>query len=288
MKKLFVILSFIGLGLLFVPEVSAQSLFEEDTTVKDGLYDENETGVKAPMPLPYVREADVMWKKTIWREIDFRQKMNQGFYFPTTSHKNLKNLYTILKEALQDPTSGVIAYKDESITGELIKPTAWSEIKTQITGTTRVERTDDYGNVISVDYVESEMNSAEVKRCQIKEEWYFDKQRSELLVKIIAICPIRMVEKDGTQVPQRLFWVPYDENLRKVLIDAPFFNRSNSANRLSYDDVFMRRVFDSYIIREDNIFDRSINEYAKGAAALHESERVKQSIIDFEQNLWEY
>ena len=43
MKKLFVILSFIGLGLLFVPEVSAQSLFEEDTTVKDGLYDENET-----------------------------------------------------------------------------------------------------------------------------------------------------------------------------------------------------------------------------------------------------
>ena len=125
MKKLFVILSFIGLGLLFVPEVSAQSLFEEDTTVKDGLYDENETGVKAPMPLPYVREADVMWKKTIWREIDFRQKMNQGFYFPTTSHKNLKNLYTILKEALQDPTSGVIAYKDESITGELIKPTTW-------------------------------------------------------------------------------------------------------------------------------------------------------------------
>ena len=288
MKKLFVILSFIGLGLLFVPEVSAQSLFEEDTTVKDGLYDENETGVKAPMPLPYVREADVMWKKTIWREIDFRQKMNQGFYFPTTSHKNLKNLYTILKEALQDPTSGVIAYKDESITGELIKPTTWSEIKTQITGTTRVERTDDYGNVISVDYVESEMNSAEVKRCQIKEEWYFDKQRSELLVKIIAICPIRMVEKDGTQVPQRLFWIPYDENLRKVLIDAPFFNRSNSANRLSYDDVFLRRVFDSYIIREDNVFDRSINEYAKGVAALYESERIKQSIVDFEQSIWEY
>ena len=288
MKKLFVILSFIGLGLLFVPEVSAQSLFEEDTTVKDGLYDENETGVKAPMPLPYVREADVMWKKTIWREIDFRQKMNQGFYFPTTSHKNLKNLYTILKEALQDPTSGVIAYKDESITGELIKPTTWSEIKTQITGTTRVERTDDYGNVISVDYVESEMNSAEVKRCQIKEEWYFDKQRSELLVRIIAICPIRVVEKDGVLVPQRLFWVPYDDNLRKVLAASPFFNRSNSAAKLSYDDVFMKRIFDSYIIREDNVFDRSINEYAKDADALRESERIKQSIIDFEQSLWEY
>ncbi len=288
MKKLFVILGFIGLGLLFVPEVSAQNFFEEEITVKDGLYDENETGVKAPMPLPYVREADVMWKKTIWREIDFRQKMNQGFYFPTTSHKNLRNLYTILKEALEDPTSGVVAFEDESITGELIKPTTWNDIKTQITEVQQIPETDDYGNVISMKNVESEMSSAEVKRCQIKEEWYFDKQRSELLVKIIAICPIRIVEKDGAQVPQRLFWVPYDENLRNVLINSPYFNRSNSANRLSYDDVFLRRVFDSYIIREDNIFDRSIQEYAKGIEILRESERIKQSIIDFEQNLWEY
>ena len=50
----------------------------------------------------------------------------------------------------------------------------------------------------------------------------------------------------------------------------------------------MKRIFDSYIIREDNMFDRSINEYATGVDALRESERIKQSIIDFEQNLWEY
>ena len=288
MKKIFVILGFMGLGLLFAPETSAQNFFEDEVTVKDGLYDEKETGIKNPMPLPYVREADVMWKKTIWREIDYRQKMNQGFYFPTTPHKNLKNLYTILKEALEDPTTGVVAYKDETITGELINPTTWSEIKTQITSVQQIERTDDYGNVIEVKSVEAEMNSAEVKRCQMKAEWYFDKQRSELLVRIIAICPIRVVEKDGVLVPQRLFWVPYDENLRKVLINAPFFNRMNSAARLSYDDVFLRRVFDSYIIREDNVFDRSINEYAKGVDALLESERIKQSIIDFEQGVWEY
>ena len=249
MKKLFVILGFIGLGLSFVPEASAQNFFDNETSVQDGIYEENGTGVRAPMTSTYVREADVMWKKTIWREIDFRQKMNQGFYFPTTPHKNLKNLYTILKEALLDPTSGVVAYKDETITGELINPTSWEEIKSQITSVQQIQTTDDYGNVIDVKNVESEMNSAEV---------------------------------------QRLCWIPYDENLRKVLVAAPFFNRSNSAAKLSYDDVFMRRIFDSYIIREDNMFDRSINEYATGVDALRESERIKQSIIDFEQNLWEY
>ena len=288
MKKLLVILSFIGLGLFLLPEVSAQDFFDSETTVQDGLYDEDETGVKAPMPLPYVREADVMWKKTIWREIDFRQKMNQGFYFPVTPHKNYKNLYTILKEALSDPTSGVVAYKDEARTGELINPTTWSEILEQITTTSQIPTYDEYGNIDHMKDVVSEMGSEEVKRCRIKEEWYFDKQRSELLVKIIAICPVKMIEKDGAQIPVILFWVPYDDNLRKILVDAPFFNRSNSAARLSYDDVFLRRVFDSYIVREDNIFDRSIIEYAKGLDALRESERIKQEIIDFEQNVWEY
>ncbi len=289
MKNLFVILAFIGLGLLFVPKASAQSFFEdEESAVIDGLFDENGTGIRTPMPSSSVREADVMWQKTIWREIDFRQKMNQGFYFPTTPHTNLRNLYTILKDALLDPTSGVVAYKDEIITGELINTTSWDEIKTQIMSVQQIQTTDDYGNVLEVKNVESEMNSAEVQRCQIKEVWYFDKQRSEMLVKIIAICPIRVVEKDGELVPQRLFWVPYDDNLRKVLAASPFFNRSNSAAKLSYDDVFMKRIFDSYIIREDNVFDRSINEYAKDADALRESERIKQSIIDFEQSLWEY
>ena len=289
MKKIFVILGFIGLGLCFSSEVSAQSFFTDETsTVQDGIYDEKETGERTPEPFPYVREADVMWKKTIWREIDFRQKMNQGFYSPVTPHKNLKNLYTLLKEALEDPTSGVVAYKDETITGELITPTTWDEIRTQIINVQQIQRTDEYGNIIEIQNVESEMNSAEVQRCQIKEEWYFDKHRSEMLVRIIAICPIRVVEKDGELVPQRLFWVPYDENLRKILINAPFFNRSNSAARLSYDDVFMKRIFDSYIIKEENVFDRSINEYAKDVDALRESERIKQSIIDFEQNLWEY
>lgn len=292
MKKVFLILSFIGLGLLFVPKASAQSLFEDESQVVDGLYDENATGVKTPMPLPYVREADVMWKKTVWREIDFRQKMNQGFYFPTTPHKNLKNLYTILEEALQDPTSGVTAYSAKGIsasTGELTEPLTWEQIKMENQSSFNYTEEDDFGNLIQkIGY--STVQSNEIKSVQVKEEWYFDKQRSELLVKIIAICPVRSYTKEGEDraTRTRLCWVPYDENLRKILIDAPFYNRSNSATSLSYDDIFMRRVFDSYIIREDNVQDRSIADYAKGIDALYESERIKQSIIDFEQNLWEY
>ena len=43
MKKLFAILAFVGLGLFFVPETSAQNFFDDEVTVKDGIYDETET-----------------------------------------------------------------------------------------------------------------------------------------------------------------------------------------------------------------------------------------------------
>ena len=272
------------MSLFFAPKTSAQIIM--DQTYTDGIYVENATGTKTPMPLPSVREADVMWKKTVWREIDFRQKMNQGFYFPTVSHQNWKNFITVITDAMKE--GRLTAYNDEP-TGELLNPVSYSQIMNKQTDT--LYRTfrrpyppyDEYDTIII-----SQFDPSQVKRCRIKEEWYFDKQRSQLMVKIIALCPVKMIElADGESVPQPMFWIPY-ESAREVLAQAPFYNRSTSAARLSYDEVFLKRLFDSYIYKEDNIFDRNIKEYAKGVDALLESERIKQSIIDFEQNLWEY
>ena len=278
MKKLIVIIAL--LGFFFAPELSAQFLNDESST--GGLYAENTTGVKKPMPQPSIREADVMWKKTVWREIDFRQKMNQGFYYPEKPQGNWKNLYTILMDALEDGT--ISAYNADlyvDIKGDLLEKMTYEEVVVE-----RLQRESDLGNLEKV-------NVEDVTRCLVKEIWYFDKQRSQLMVRILAICPIevRQTEKiDGDLVDENkpLFWVPYNDETRQVLVQHPFHNRSNSAAQLNYDEVFMKRMFDSYIIREENVYDRSISEYAKGIDALKESERIKNTIIDFEQNLWEY
>ena len=283
MKRLFATV-IVVIACLYAPKTSAQAIL--DQTYTDGLYVENETGIKTPMPFPGIREADVMWKKRVWREIDFRQKMNQGFYYPTISHENWKNFITVIMDGLKE--GKVTAYEVES-TDELLTPVSYNQfIGKQSDTTYRTFRRpyppyDEYDTMIVANF-----DPAQVLRCRIKEDWYFDRQRSQLMVRIIAICPVKMRElESGDRVPQPLFWVPY-ESAREVLAQAPYFNKNNSAGRLSYDEVFWRRLFDSYIYKEENVFDRSIQEYAQGIDALLESERIKQSIIDFEQNLWEY
>lgn len=237
----------------------------------DGLYLAESTGEKKPMPLPIIREADVMWEKTIWREIDLRQKINQGFYFPITPHNGLKNLYDVLFDAIKEGT--ITAYEanyDNLATGEIKDPISYNDLMKKIGKDT--------------------VTSVSVERFRIKEKWYFDKQRSQLLVRIIAIAPVTIPldENGNRKAPKMLFWVPYDDQTRTVLAKSLFYNRNNSSNRLSYDEVFLNRMFDSYIYREDNIYDRTIAEYADGVEALMESERIKQEIINKEQFLWEY
>jgi gliding motility associated protien GldN len=125
-----------------------------------------------------------------------------------------------------------------------------------------------------------------VKKILLKEEWFFDKQRSVLDVRILGICPL-YEQEDKEKGDQPLFWVYFPE-ARKELAKYDVFNRQNPQERRSFDDIFWKRQFSSYIIQEENVYNRAINEYKKGMDALLESNRIKDEIITFEHDLWEF
>ena len=61
------------------------------------------------------------------------------------------------------------------------------------------------------------------------------------------------------------------------------------ARNLSFDDIFLKRKFNSYIVKEENIYNnREISQYLGSKDAMLESKRIENSIFDYEQNLWEY
>lgn len=236
---------------------------------------------KKPSPLPDIQEANVMWKKTIIREIDFRQKINQPFYYPVTPTGDWRNITTVLYDAIL--SGEITVYRVENNVDEMITPLTRDDFEKENTkiGNPPVIMRDGVEVANEITFRDRMMN---VTRMRIKEDWYFDKHLSQFLVRIIALSPIVAEEEGLSQV----CWVPYDEQTRTVLAQAFAFNRQNAAERRTYDEILQKRIFDSYIVKEENVYDRYINSYAFNIDALYESERIKNEMFDYEQSLWEY
>ena len=123
----------------------------------------------------------------------------------------------------------------------------------------------------------------------MKEVWYFDKVSSTFNVKIIALCPILVKDGDTGKEKMPLFWVSYDK-LRPFLAQTEvMITDKNNGARPSYDDLFMKRRFSSYIYRESNIRDLNLLEYNNDVEGVHkEQARIKTALLNFENDLWEY
>jgi gliding motility associated protien GldN len=137
--------------------------------------------------------------------------------------------------------------------------------------------------------VKEDFDASEVHRLWLKEEWFFDKQRSVMDVRILGICPLvnSYDENDNLLGYEQMFWIYFPE-ARPVLAQSIVFNRHNSAERRTYDEIFWKRQFGSYIHKEENVYDREITDYASGMDALLEAERIKNELAEFEHSLWEF
>ena len=236
---------------------------------------------RTPSPLPIIDESNIMWKKTVIREIDFRQKINQAFYYPINPTEDLRNFITVIYDAIQ--SGELTVYRVENNIDDMVTPLTLADFEKENTkiGDPPVIWRDGEEVPNEIPFKDRMIN---VTRLRVKEDWYFDKKLSQFLVRISALGPI-VVDDDGGL--SQVCWIPYEES-RPVLARAFAFNRNNSAQRRTYDEVFQKRIFDSYIIKEENVYDRYINSYAFNIDALYESERIKNEMFDFEQSLWEY
>lgn len=237
-------------------------------------------------PQPLIQEANIMWKKTIIRQIDFRQKLNQVFYFPQKPTEDWKNLITVLYEGIQNGDITPYKVKDDDL-DNMTDPLTVEEFEKEGKKTGESIWSDSLQDYVSEVTVFKD-RMPKVTRLKVKEDWYFDRSLSQLLVRIIAIAPVIVEESNKDLSESQPCWIPYDEQTRSVLAKAFVFNRNNGASRLTYDEIFQKRIFDSYIIKEENVYDRYISEYAIGIDALLESDRIKQNLMDFEQSLWQY
>jgi hypothetical protein len=171
------------------------------------------------------------------------------------------------------------------------------------------------------------ISSASITAYNIKEDWFFDKERSILDRRIIALAPVgRLLQeepedpneitddgndrfknfvgvnrngqleacKDGKfdlftekVVEKELFWLYFPE-LRDVIISYYIYNEQSDAQWMSFDDLFWKRKFTAQIYKVSDKFDRELEDYKYGVDALYEAEKIKDDMRKWEHDVWNY
>jgi len=276
------------LGVVFFLLVLAGK--QSEAQIVNGAFKRNDIIQKKPMPLPSPREADVFWSKKIWRIIDLREKMNLPLYYPTVEMEGRMNLISLILNGIEN---GQLTPYDASLDDDFKVPMSFEQVKSSFgaEATTETKKNFDTGEDELIT-IQGEIRSNDIKQYLIKEEWYFDKQNSTLNVRIIGICPIREFVRPGDtsgQVQrQKLFWIYYPE-ARPLLATNLVLNPYNAAQQITFDDLFIKRSFNSYVVRYENVYNnRDISAYLNGKEAMLESKRIEDEIFNYEQDLWEY
>jgi gliding motility associated protien GldN len=259
-------------------------------TVLDGAYVKEHNPTRKVIPYPHLRQADVMWSRRVWEVIDLKQKINHSLYYPLDELQDRQSLWQVIFKALTE---------EGSLTAYDLGPTLDDEFNYALTG----NQVDSMLNREVTSYVPDletgepkavtsiiKIGSQDIVAYKLKEDWIFDKQRSERYVRIIGLAPMylnKSLETGEVKGIKELFWLYFPE-CRYVFANYDVFNLHNDSQRMSFDDLFQKRMFSAYMIKEENVYDREIQDYAKGIDALLESERIKNDMFLMEHDLWNY
>lgn len=291
----------LSMVLLFGNNAQAQNVMDQPVTsaaneavkkgwspslVKDGVYDRI-PHINRPLDWQPIREADVMWKKRVWREIDTRQKQNVAFRYPGDEFTGGGMFIEILLDALKKGKIKAYAVSDDRFTTALDK----QQIVEMTQGTVDSTPVEDpiTGETI-IKITRKDFNPDLITKFRLKEDVIFDRNLGRMVTRIIGLAPVRDIyEEDGTyRASASMFWLYYPE-IRDLLAQYEVYNPQNDIARMNWEEFFENRFFSSYITKVSNPFDNSFRDMnLSDLDALYEGQRVSETLFNKEHDMWVY
>lgn len=251
-----------------------------------------------PLPYGYVGERDILWAKTTWEEIDLNQRVNFPLLYPIDDvGQGRRPLFDLLVDAVTKDS--IAAYRDSYFNQKMSVEDINLNLEAKDLSEAGLAAQNAGEEVQDWMYNSAKADAAAVQAYRIRGYWYFDKRQGELKYRLLAIAPmvysaqnlLQQQENPNIEVEAvELFWVFYPE-VREILHDNYVFNGKNSANPITFDHLLNSRRFDATIYREDNVQgDRAVDDYIADNSLMQllESNRIKETIRNFESDMWNY
>jgi len=244
---------------------------------------------KKLVPYPYVREADVMWAKDVWRTIDLRQRMNFPLRYPIEGKMSGGDRYSLFGLIMEGITT------EEITPYEYVPNVGWKDPFSKLTTLPAIYGLTGGDSITNDDgSVEVLQGTSYVWQFMVQEQWFFDKKHSVMKVRIIALAPVyyNLFDDFGQRLPQPTKSIPFIVHFpqcRRLFATNAVYNANNDSQPISFDDLFFQRRFSSTIMAESNVYgNRALTQYKTGQDILLEADRIKNDLFIMEHDLWEY
>ncbi len=248
-----------------------------------------------PLEYGYVDDRDILYSRMTWEKIVLDERVNFPLYYPIDTNNigsNRRSLFDVLMTSVKNGDIENI-YDDSYFTAKRTLKDIEAALTLVDTTELGIEQLN-AGEALSQEYINRrDITSADIVEYRVKGLWYFDKRLGELRYRMLGVAPVapdvNFIDSEEQDLVE-LFWV-FIPDARQALHNAKAFNNENSAIPITFDHLLNSRRFNGYIYREENVQgDRTITEYISDNALMQllESDRIKEKIRNFEQDMWSY
>ncbi len=235
-----------------------------------------------------ILDKDIMYKKTVWRFLDMKEKQNKSFMsvnheLPTLIIEYLK--LGKLKPYKTDSLDEGLLLTDEQFKSNIVDPNVQAPDTAGMAPDEKREAMKSYAN-------SSNLDPKQMTLLSLKEDAIFDRKRSRMYYDIIAITVFIPASINPRGFNQPVATVKFKDLVELFKKDnrANWFNRENDSEHRNYSDAFDLRLFSSYIYKVSNPNDEQIVDTYGGdlKKGRYGSEKSANDLMEFEHNLWEF
>lgn len=266
-------------NVMSIEPVVAGDVNPDTIPTTDGFYQANSMEDAVPFAYPEVNRKNIRFYKRVWRDIDLKNEKNGILAIPGNS------LIEVVMKAIEKGKLSLYSPDDDSFKGRL----SAQEGMARFADSVLVPIFDDEGNQIDSKMTLNEFDPARVTKFRIKEDIFFDKQRSRLETRIIGVAPLMNITTSAELAESvgstPAFWL-YFPQLRYSLIQVDISDPDKGLYDMTMDDFFVQNKFASTIVRESSPgMLQNLKETENGGQQL-DGRKVEEKLEAYKKKLW--
>lgn len=252
---------------------------QDTIPLTDGFYQANSMEDAVPFAYPEVNKKNIRFYKRVWRDIDLKDEKNTILAIPGNS------LIEVVMKAIEKGKLSLYSPDDDSFKGRL----SAQEGIARFADSVLVPIFDGEGNQIDSKMALNEFDPARVTKFRIKEDIFFDKQRSRLETRIIGVAPLMNITTSAELAESvgatPAFWL-YFPQLRYSLVQVDISDPDKGLYDMTMDDFFVQNKFASTIVRESSPgMLQNLKETENGGQQL-DGKKVEEKLEAYKKKLW--